>query len=89
MLQHQGDYKTAEELYRRALEGREKVLGKEHPSTLTSVWCLADLTERLGRTAEAILLYERAIKGFGAALGSKHSNTAKCEQSLRRLKRGD
>jgi hypothetical protein len=32
VLRAQGDHKTAEELYRRALEGWEKVLGKEHPS---------------------------------------------------------
>ena len=30
-------------MHRRALEGREKVLGVEHPDTLTSVYCLAYL----------------------------------------------
>ncbi|KAH7111303.1 hypothetical protein B0J11DRAFT_554344 [Dendryphion nanum] len=36
-----GDYKAAEEMNRRALERKEKALGKEHPSRLTSVYCLA------------------------------------------------
>lgn len=41
VLQYQGKYEAAEEMNRRALEGREKVLGKEHPSSLTSVYCVA------------------------------------------------
>jgi hypothetical protein len=46
VLRRQGKYEAAEKMNRRALEGREKVLGKEHPSTLTSVEGLADLLER-------------------------------------------
>jgi Tfp pilus assembly protein PilF len=30
---YQGKYEAADEMYRRALEGREKVLGVEHPHT--------------------------------------------------------
>jgi hypothetical protein len=37
VLQLQGKYEAAEEMNRRALEGREKSLGAEHPDTLTSV----------------------------------------------------
>ncbi|KAI7194846.1 hypothetical protein KC316_g4698, partial [Hortaea werneckii] len=36
-LQSQGKYEAAEAMNRRALGGLEKLLGKEHPSTLTSV----------------------------------------------------
>ena len=36
-----GDYLTAEEMNRRALEGKEKVLGVDHPETLISVYKLA------------------------------------------------
>lgn len=35
VLQYEGRYKAAEEMSQRALEGREKALGKEHPDTLT------------------------------------------------------
>ena len=41
MLRHQGKYETAEEIHRRAPEGREKALGLEHPFTLASVNNLA------------------------------------------------
>ena len=37
MLQRQGKYKAAEEMHQRVLEGREKVLGGEHPDTPASV----------------------------------------------------
>ena len=43
LLQYQGKYEAAEEMNRRALEGREKVLGKDYPDTLTGVYCLAYL----------------------------------------------
>jgi hypothetical protein len=33
----QGKYDEAEAMQQRALEGREKALGREHPHTLTSV----------------------------------------------------
>ncbi|KAF1949112.1 hypothetical protein CC80DRAFT_555727, partial [Byssothecium circinans] len=37
VLERQGKYEEAEAMHQRALEGREKVLGREHPDTLTSV----------------------------------------------------
>ena len=43
----------AEGLYRRALTGREGQLGPVHPSTLSSVWNLAELLEAKGSFAEA------------------------------------
>jgi hypothetical protein len=41
VFRYQGKYEEAEEMNRRALEGSEKVLGMEHPSTLISVSNLA------------------------------------------------
>jgi hypothetical protein len=35
MLQAEGDLAGAERLYRLALEGRKRVLGTDHPDTLT------------------------------------------------------
>ena len=43
----------AEELYRRALMGREDQLGPVHPDTLSSVWNLAILLEVKGSVPEA------------------------------------
>jgi hypothetical protein len=41
MLRYQGKHEEAEAMNRRALDGYEKVLGKEHPDTLTSADNLA------------------------------------------------
>ena len=37
VLRDQGKYQAAEEMHRRALELKGKVLGPEHPSTLASM----------------------------------------------------
>ena len=49
VLQYQGKYEAAETMNRRALEGREKVLGKEYPDTLTSVSNLALVLRHQGK----------------------------------------
>jgi hypothetical protein len=43
LLHRKGDYPAAEPLLRRALAGRERVLGPEHPDTLQSLLNLASL----------------------------------------------
>ena len=43
VLRHQGKYDDAEEMNRRALKGYEKLLGPDHPDTLTSVDSLASV----------------------------------------------
>ena len=60
VLRYQGKYSEAEKLHRRALEGREKELGVQHPDTLTSVYCLAYLLHMQKRYVEAGELYQRA-----------------------------
>ena len=61
---------------RRALEGREKVLGKEHPDTLTSVNNLASVLQGQGKHEEAEQMNRRALEGReGAGKGaSRHAN---------------
>jgi hypothetical protein len=55
-----GKYEAAEEMNRRALEGYEKVLGKEHPDTLTSlsdmasVFAMHSLLRNLARRRNSI-----------------------------------
>ncbi|OCK72835.1 hypothetical protein K432DRAFT_411387, partial [Lepidopterella palustris CBS 459.81] len=48
-----GNYSAAEEMNRRALEGYEKALGLEHPSTLASMANLASTYRNQGRWKEA------------------------------------
>ncbi|KAF2462588.1 uncharacterized protein BDR25DRAFT_387040 [Lindgomyces ingoldianus] len=60
---------------RRALEGREKALGKDHPDTLTSVYCLAYLLHHRHRFKEALPLYHRAFSSYLASLRLRHLTT--------------
>ena len=49
VLRGQGKYEAAEEMNRRALDGHEKVLGRDHPDTLTSVSNLASVLGEPGQ----------------------------------------
>ncbi|OAD18955.1 TPR repeat protein, partial [Candidatus Thiomargarita nelsonii] len=57
--QAKGDYESAEQLYKRALVIREKVLGKEHPDTATSLSRLGNLHQAKGDYESAEQLYKR------------------------------
>ena len=71
MLQAQGKLSEAEALQRRALEAYERILGPEHPDTLTSVNNLAWIEIELRRTAEARPLFERCASAWVNAAGWK------------------
>jgi hypothetical protein len=47
VLDNQGKYEEAESMNRQTLAWRDRVLGPEHPDTLTSVYCLAHLLANL------------------------------------------
>ena len=79
-LQTLGDAAGALPLYRRALESRERVLGPEHPKTLTSVNDLAVCIYALGDAAGALPLYRRVLESQERVLGPEHPTT----QTLRR-----
>ena len=68
-------YAEAESLLRRALEGREQVLGPAHPSTLVSVNNLGGLLDSKGDFDGAEPLYRRALEGREQALGPAHPDT--------------
>jgi len=80
VLKNQGKYETAEEMYRRALKGYEKVLGAEHPYTLNSVYCLAYLLDQRKNYGPACNLYQRAFQGFEISLGRDHPKTIQCRR---------
>jgi hypothetical protein len=48
-------------MYRRDLEGCERVLGLEHPDTLTSVSKLGSVLERQGKYDKAEAMHRRAL----------------------------
>jgi Tfp pilus assembly protein PilF len=62
VLASQRKYEEAEAMYRRALDGSEKVLGAEHPDTLTSLNNLGYVLERQGKYEEAEAMHRRAAE---------------------------
>ena len=75
-------WSAAEALYRRALEGREKALGAEHPDTLMSVNNLGGLLSDKGDYEGAEALYRRALEGNEKALGAEHPDTLNTVNNL-------
>jgi tetratricopeptide (TPR) repeat protein len=71
----QGKLAEAEQMYQRALQGKEKALGAEHASTLDTVNNLGILYENQGKLAKAEQMYQRALQGKEKALGAKHTST--------------
>jgi tetratricopeptide (TPR) repeat protein len=74
-LYHRGEYAAAEEISRDALDRREKVLGLEHPHTLTSVSNLGSVLESQGKYEEAEAMHRQALKGREKVLGPEHPHT--------------
>ena len=56
----------------------ERVLGKEHPDTLTSVYCLAYLLHQKQQYKDAEMFYYRVYARYRKTLGEKHPTTAVC-----------
>ncbi|GAB5520625.1 MAG: hypothetical protein RhofKO_28760 [Rhodothermales bacterium] len=57
------------------VEERARVLGLDHPSTLTSMNNLAGLLDSTGRYGEAEPLYRQALEGSERVLGLDHPDT--------------
>lgn len=64
-----GRYREAETMLRRALERREKVLGPDHPDTLSSVNALGCVLESQGQYEEAKRMIRRALEERERMLG--------------------
>ncbi|CAH0020139.1 unnamed protein product [Clonostachys rhizophaga] len=71
----QGRLKEAEDMYNRALQGKEKAWGPEHTSTLDTVNNLGFLYANQSRWKEAEDMYHRALQGYEKALGPEHTST--------------
>jgi tetratricopeptide (TPR) repeat protein len=65
----------AEQMYDRALRGREEALGPTHTSTLMTVNNLGLLYRDQGKLDKAEQMYERALRGYEEALGPTHTST--------------
>ncbi|EAU30103.1 predicted protein [Aspergillus terreus NIH2624] len=74
-LELQGAYEEAKAMHRQALEAREKVLGREHPSTLISVSNLGNVLFSQGKYEEAETIHRQALEGSEKILGREHPST--------------
>jgi tetratricopeptide (TPR) repeat protein len=81
----QGKLDKAEEMYERALQGREEALGRDHTSTLNTVNNLGILYADQGKLDKAEEMYERALQGREEALGRDHTSTLDTVNNLGNL----
>ncbi|KAK3382112.1 hypothetical protein B0T24DRAFT_660893 [Lasiosphaeria ovina] len=70
-----GNYKQAEQLYRRTLALRTKVVGAQHPDTLRSMHGLANAAWSQGKHKEAEQLYRQTLAQWTEVLGARHCHT--------------
>lgn len=61
-------------MHRRALEGYKKVLGSEHPDTLTSVSNLWSVLDRQVKYKEIEAMHRRDLEGPEEVFGSENSD---------------
>ncbi|KAK4119890.1 FabD/lysophospholipase-like protein [Parathielavia appendiculata] len=71
----QGRLREAESMFQRALEGKEKALGRDHTSTLDTINNLGNLYRNQDRLTEAESMYQRTLEGNKKALGRDYSST--------------
>ena len=74
-------------LYERTLTDRERLLGPDHPDTLTSQDGLAGAYQAAGRLTEAIPLYERTLTDRERLLGPDHPDTRATQNNLANARR--
>lgn len=77
-----GRYKEAEEAYTKVIATRKRVLGDEHPSTLSSMNNLASTYSKQGRWKEAEELRVQVIKMSKRVLGDEHPDTLTSTNNL-------
>ena len=65
---------------------RERLLGPDHPATLTSCNNLAAAYARANRLRESIAYYKRALAGRKRVLGSDHPATRTTREALVRVR---
>jgi tetratricopeptide (TPR) repeat protein len=81
----QGDYGKALEYYGKALAIRERVLGKEHPSTATTYNNIGGVYRAQGDYAKALEYYRKANAVFLSVFGENHPYTQNTALSINKL----
>lgn len=76
------NYEKAFTCYERALQGKERVMGKNHPLMLDTVLNIAIVYCKMNDFGKAEELFERALEGYEAQLGKDHEDAKRCAQNL-------
>ena len=74
-LSSDGRYNESEELFVQVMETRKRVLGEEHPDTLSSIANLASTYRNQGRWKEAEELFVQVMEMRKRVLGEEHPDT--------------
>jgi len=82
----QGKYAEAETIHREVLSMRRRVLGEEHPDTLTGASDLASSLSEQGKYAEAGEMFQATLTARQRVLGSAHPDTLGCAQRLKSVR---
>ena len=80
-----GRYDKALRYYKRALAGKEKCLGVDHPDTLATVNDMALVFQAQGQYDKALKYHERAFLGRPTRLGGNHPATQCTHEALVKL----
>jgi hypothetical protein len=75
-------------MHRETLALREKVLGKEHPSTLVSIGNLAAVLDSLGRHKEAASMNKEVQADHNNTLAGTHVESSLPDRMLKRRRLG-
>ncbi|KAF1935581.1 hypothetical protein EJ02DRAFT_484297 [Clathrospora elynae] len=75
VLESQGKYEDAESMNRQTLALKETVLGREHPSTLTSMSNLALVLGHQGKYEDAEAMNRQTLALSETVLGREHPST--------------
>lgn len=81
----QGKLDKAEEMYQRALQGKEKALGRDHTSTLDTVNNLGLLYAGQGKLDKAEAMLERALEGYEKRFGLDHPRCCSLRRDIAAL----
>jgi tetratricopeptide (TPR) repeat protein len=75
VLERKGDYGGALVWFQRALDGRERVLGKDHRDTLDTIYCIALVFNQQREYSKALKWYWRVLDSREKTLGKDHPST--------------
>ena len=82
-----GDYKSAEELHRQALEGKTRLLGRDHPDTGICMANLAIALHGQGLVEDSLQLLENALSILHDTLGAENPETLRVSARLAGVKK--